>query len=119
LTNADYNALHRVVIGIVQRRGAHVEASTDSLEHCRVRPRNDVVVPPPDEIETLYQLARTGNMQSLCARADYLDDLDARNAAFAQRLRALAESYQSKANLALVERCRAAHDATRTENPQQ
>jgi CheY-like chemotaxis protein len=79
----------------------------------------DVVVPPPDEIETLYQLARTGNMQSLCARADYLDDLDARYAAFAQQLRGLAESYQSKAILALVERCRAAHDATRTENPQE
>ncbi|KQV52299.1 hybrid sensor histidine kinase/response regulator [Massilia sp. Root335] len=79
----------------------------------------DVIVPPPDEIETLYQLARAGNMQSLCARADYLNDLDARYAPFAQQLRALAESYQSKAILALVERCRAAHGALRTGNPQQ
>jgi len=78
----------------------------------------DVVVPPQDEIATLYQLARVGNMQSLSARADYLEDLDPRYAAFARQLRALAESYQSKAILALVERCRAAHDAERTEDPQ-
>jgi CheY-like chemotaxis protein len=70
----------------------------------------DVVVPPPDEIETLYQLARLGNMQSLCARADYLKGLDARYAPFAQQLRVLAESYQSKAILALVERYRAEVD---------
>jgi signal transduction histidine kinase/ligand-binding sensor domain-containing protein/DNA-binding NarL/FixJ family response regulator len=82
-------------------------------------PALDVIVPPPDEIETLYRLARMGNMQSLCARADYLEALDARYAAFARQLRSLAESYQSKAILALVERCRAARDALRTEDPQQ
>jgi len=81
-------------------------------------PAAGVVVPPPDEIETLYQLARAGNMQSLRARADYLHDLDPRYAAFARQLRGLAESYQSKAILALVERYRAAHDALRTEDPQ-
>lgn len=78
----------------------------------------DVVVPSRDEIETLYQLARAGNMQSLCARADYLTELDARYAPFAQQLRALAESYQSKAILALVERYRNEHEALRTEDPQ-
>jgi CheY-like chemotaxis protein len=77
-----------------------------------------VVVPPPDEIETLYRLARVGNMGSLRARADYLQDLDPRYAAFAGQLRSLAESYQSKAILALVARYRAAHDAVRTEDPQ-
>ena len=74
-----------------------------------------VVVPPPDEIETLYQLARAGNMRSLRARADYLQELDPRYAAFAGQLRGLAESYQSKAILALVARYR----AVRTEDPQQ
>lgn len=78
----------------------------------------DFIVPPHDEIETLYQLARVGNMQSLCTRADYLSNLDTRYAPFAQQLRTLAESYQSKAILALVERCRAEHEAMRTENPQ-
>jgi signal transduction histidine kinase/ligand-binding sensor domain-containing protein/DNA-binding NarL/FixJ family response regulator len=77
-----------------------------------------VVVPPRDEIETLYQLARVGNMQSLCARADYLTDQDPRYAAFARELRLLAENYQSKAILAMVERYRAEHEAARSEDTQ-
>jgi CheY-like chemotaxis protein len=79
----------------------------------------EVIVPPRDEIETLYRLARVGNMQSLCARADYLKGLDPRYAAFARQLRVLAENYQSKAVLALVERYRAEHEAARSEDPQQ
>jgi hypothetical protein len=58
-------------------------------------------------------------MQSLCARADYLKGLDPRYAAFARQLRGLAENYQSKAVLALVERYRAEHEAARSEDPQQ
>jgi CheY-like chemotaxis protein len=84
-------------------------------EDVEPEPAAGVVVPPPDEIETLYQLARAGNMRSLGARADYLQDLDSRYAAFAGQLRGLAESYQSKAILALVARYR----AVRTEDPQQ
>ena len=82
-------------------------------------PPAGVVVPPPDEIETLYQLARVGNMRSLRARADYLQNLDPRYAAFAGQLRSLTESYRSKAILALVARYRAAHNAVRTTDPQQ
>ena len=77
-----------------------------------------LVVLPEDEIEALYQLAMVGNMQSLCARADYLKGLDARYGAFAQQLRALAESYQSKAILALVGRLRKAHEAAQAADPQ-
>jgi CheY-like chemotaxis protein len=78
----------------------------------------DVIIPPQDEIEALYQLARVGNMQNLRARADYLQDMDPRYAAFARQLRGLAESYQSKAILALVARYRTAPEAMRTEDPQ-
>ncbi|WP_075792432.1 hybrid sensor histidine kinase/response regulator [Massilia putida] len=78
----------------------------------------DMIVPPRDEIETLYQLARVGNMQSLRARADYLADLDPRYAAFARALRMLAENYQSKAILALVTRYRTEHEAARSGDPQ-
>ena len=77
----------------------------------------DFIVLPPDEIETLYQLARLGNMQSLCARADYLKGLDPRYVPFAQQLRTLAENYQSKAILALVERFRVESEAAPTEDP--
>jgi CheY-like chemotaxis protein len=76
------------------------------------------VILPEEEIDALYQLAMVGNMQNLCARADYLKGLDARYGAFAQQLRALAESYQSKAILALVGRLRKAHEAARAPDPQ-
>jgi CheY-like chemotaxis protein len=76
-------------------------------------PDAELVIPPGDEIDALYQLAMVGNMQSLCARADYLKGLDARYAPFAQQLRALAETYQSKAILALVARLRKEHEAAR------
>ena len=78
---------------------------------------DDFVIPPRDEIERLYQLARMGNMQDIGARADYLKDLDPRYAPFAKQLRNMAESYQSKAIAALVERYRTGHEEVRTENP--
>jgi CheY-like chemotaxis protein len=67
----------------------------------------DFVVPPQDEIEELYHLARLGNMQNISARADYLKGLDPRYAPFARQLQNLAKSYQSKAIVALVEQHRA------------
>ena len=78
----------------------------------------ELVVPPEDEIDVLYQLARLGNMQSLCVRADYLKELDARYGAFAQQLRTLAENYQSKAILALVVRLREERAAAPGADPQ-
>ena len=66
----------------------------------------DLIVPPPHEIETLYQLSRGGNMEMIRARAAYLKQLDPRYIPFASLLLRLAESYQSKAITALVERYR-------------
>ena len=63
------------------------------------------VVPPLEEMEVLYRLARRGNMQDILAQASYLAELDQRYGPFARKLRLLAKSYQSKAILSLVERC--------------
>jgi len=68
----------------------------------------DLQAPPGEEMEKLYQLARMGNMQRILAQADHLLGLDARYGAFARHLRRLAERYQSKAILALIERHRPA-----------
>jgi PAS domain S-box-containing protein len=62
---------------------------------------------PDDEVQTLLQLARFGNMREIRARAEHLQALDARYTAFAERLRRLADGYQSQAILALVESCQA------------
>jgi CheY-like chemotaxis protein len=78
---------------------------------------NDFAIPPRDEMEKLYQLARIGNMQNISARADYLKTLDPRYASFARQLQNLADSYQSKAIVALVERYRTGGEEARAENP--
>ncbi len=63
------------------------------------------VVPPREELEILHRLALVGVLRDIRERADYLVDLDPRYAPFVRRLRSLAEGYQSKAILALVEGC--------------
>jgi CheY-like chemotaxis protein len=64
---------------------------------------SDLVYPPVEELKVLRNLARTGNMRSIRERAEHLRQLDARYAAFASRLAALAEACQSRAITALVE----------------
>jgi CheY-like chemotaxis protein len=63
-----------------------------------------LVAPPEQEMETLHQLARIGNMQDILQRATYLSELDERYLPFANQLRVLANGYQSKAILSLIER---------------
>ena len=77
----------------------------------------DFVAPPPHEIETLYGLARGGNMSMIKAHADYLKQLDQRYIPFASRLRQLAVSYKSKAIMTLVERHRSKPAVTQAEGP--
>ncbi len=62
-----------------------------------------VVVPPPAEIEALYQLAKCGNLQSICMHADRLATLDDAYRPFTERLRQLAERFESRAVLEFVE----------------
>jgi len=77
----------------------------------------DFIIPPPDEIDELYRLAKMGNMQDIHVYADHLHKLDSRYAAFAGKLHDLADNYQSKAIVALVERYRTKQEEVRTENP--
>ena len=77
----------------------------------------DFIIPPPDEINELYRLARMGNMQNIHACADHLQNLDPRYAPFARKLHDLADNYQSKAIVALAERYRTIQEEVRTENP--
>jgi len=61
-----------------------------------------LVAPPAHEIAALLRLAQLGNMRSIRRQADHLAALDAAYGPFAQRLRQLAEGYQSKAILEWV-----------------
>ncbi len=95
----------------------HEEASQETAAE-RGEEAGDFAIPPQEEIEKLYQLARLGNMQHICAQADYLKELDPRYGAFAKQLRNLAENYQSKAIVALVKRYLTRHEeGTTTASP--
>src|SRR6185369_1985484 len=56
-----------------------------------------LVAPPQEEIEALYHLARLGHMRSIRDRADRVGALDSRYRPFADRLRLLADRFQSQA----------------------
>jgi PAS domain S-box-containing protein len=71
----------------------------------------ELVIPPAEEIDILYQLARIGNMQKISERADYLIALDAAYAPFAKRVQALAQGYHSKALAAFVARYQTGDEA--------
>jgi CheY-like chemotaxis protein len=60
-------------------------------------------VPPQEEMETLHRLALEGYMRPIRERADHLMGLDPCYQPFATRLIRLADGYQSKAILALIE----------------
>ncbi|MET3132545.1 signal transduction histidine kinase [Oxalobacteraceae bacterium GrIS 1.11] len=70
-----------------------------------------MVAPPAAEIEALRQLAMEGNMRAIRQRADHIETLDVRYQAFAERLRQLAQTYQSKAILEMINACAQARNA--------
>ncbi|HEY8099509.1 MAG TPA: PAS domain S-box protein [Burkholderiaceae bacterium] len=62
-----------------------------------------LITPSRTELETLYALALTGNMRDIAHWAEHVESLDEKYRPFADKLRRLSNSYQSKAILALVE----------------
>ncbi len=66
-------------------------------------PEAALPVPPQQELETLLQLVRIGNMRAILAHADHLEQLDPLYAPLAEHLRRLARGYQSKALRSLAE----------------
>jgi CheY-like chemotaxis protein len=66
-------------------------------------PPGPLVPPPLAELTALHELALQGNMRAIRLEAERIAGLDPRYHAFAERLRRLAERYQSKALLRLVE----------------
>jgi PAS domain S-box-containing protein len=63
-----------------------------------------LVAPPAQELAVLHRLALLGNMRDIAREAAHLSQLDERYGAFADELKLLAEGYQSRAIVQLVER---------------
>jgi CheY-like chemotaxis protein len=63
-----------------------------------------LVVPPPQDLQTLYRVARTGNMRAVRDQAAQLRSLDPSYVPLADKLDRLAQGFESRAILALATR---------------
>lgn len=64
------------------------------------------LIPPPEKVETLYQLALMGNMRDILQQVTLLIEMDAAYRPFAEHLGRLAREYQSKAIVSFIEQYR-------------
>lgn len=66
----------------------------------------DLISLPPEEIKILYELAMLGSMKKIRERAVYLGELDSQYIPLANQLKDLANSFQEKAIINLIEEYR-------------
>ncbi|MDM8527726.1 ATP-binding protein [Anaerolineales bacterium HSG24] len=63
---------------------------------------SEIVAPPPEELEILFDFALRGNMRKIKRRIIYIKTLDEQYTPFANKLEALAKGYKEKAVLAFI-----------------
>jgi CheY-like chemotaxis protein len=71
-------------------------AMNDPVEH--------FVLPEPEQMESLRDLAKAGNMRAISGKAESLATSDARYRPFADKITQLARGYQSRALLHMMEK---------------
>jgi PAS domain S-box-containing protein len=82
-----------------------VSAGNKQAENTYVKKTaNPLITPSNDEMKNLHRLAQMGNMRDIVQYSEYICAIDPRYQPFAERLRRMAEGFQSKAILAFVER---------------
>lgn len=64
----------------------------------------NLIVPPPEEIEILYELAMLGSMKKIRERAIYLEELDQQYLPFTDKLKDLTQDFQEKEIVKLIEK---------------
>jgi len=80
------------------------ESEAPPTEDVMPRHMEGPMVPPPqEEMDVLYDMAQVGNMRDIRRHAEHIASLGDQYRPFAEKLTALAKSYQSKAILDLVE----------------
>ena len=79
------------------------ESSSAHLTTTEATANQTVIALPPEEIEILYELAMLGSMKKIQERAIYLEELDEQYAPLANKLKELAQGFQEKAIVNLIE----------------
>ncbi|MGB2924182.1 MAG: ATP-binding protein [Limnothrix sp.] len=77
--------------------------STDTIETAENAVTIPLVIPPQQELESLYEFAMLGSMRKIREHADYLCELDDSYFTFAEKLKDLAQNFKEKSILALLE----------------
>ncbi|KAF3997991.1 ATP-binding protein [Glaciimonas immobilis] len=88
-------------------------ASTSQMSHGQavIESPECLIIPRADEIEKLYQLALAGNVRNIIKYAQKMIERDTRYRMFGEKLCVLANDYQTKAILTLIERHMVAKDS--------
>ena len=79
------------------------EIEAETKVEGQVNLSQSLIVPPIEEIEILYELAMLGSMKKIRERAFYLAELDHKYLPFANKLKDLAQGFQEKAIVNLIE----------------
>ncbi|AOW99552.1 hypothetical protein BJP34_08890 [Moorena producens PAL-8-15-08-1] len=86
----------------LQLEWIYEEDSQQTIAAARIE--HPLVIPPPAEMEVLYELAMLGSMKKIRQRATYLEQLNTKYIPFAKKLKDLAEGFQEEKILELVEK---------------
>ena len=78
-------------------------SATSNLVKTETAANQALIAPPPEELEILYELAMLGSMKKIRERAIYLAELDEQYAPLAAKLQELAQGFQEKAIVNLLE----------------
>jgi|GEM_PF-3752120 len=81
------------------------ESNTESQISTPASVLPTLIVPPAAEMEVLYELAMLGSMKKIKQQAIYLQELDAKYSPLATKLQNLANGFQEKAIVDLIEQC--------------
>jgi DNA-binding NarL/FixJ family response regulator len=85
------------------------ETATDSAE--TPQSSETIVIPPPiEELNRLYHLAMSGDVDEIQSRAEHLERKDQRYVPFARKLRTFARNFQDDQLLAFVEQYKRTHE---------
>lgn len=65
--------------------------------------QSELIAPPTEELQTLYELAMMGKMSAIRERATYLEELDTQMEPFAHKLRELVSQFEDEKLIYLIE----------------
>lgn len=81
-----------------------IEISTVNQQETGTPNLEELIAPPPVELEILYELAMLGSMKKIREQANYLEELDAIYVPLANQLRYLAQGFKEKEIVNLIEK---------------